>query len=166
MTRLLEILNSPERREGARRLREEGRERYGARLAHTPAQANFLFGLGREQQVLDQLNAVPDLTEERRNELYNQLAEALALQGRFDEAMELATDERYKVEYQRKAEALNQIGVKACECPSEIRVPSPDNAKGKAVPVDRRVETVFDGEKVVALVRCDLCKGVSAELSG
>lgn len=159
---ILALLNDPDRREKTAREQAANRERLGSRLASSPAQSNYLFGQAREQAALDQLEQIPALTDEHRAALYNQLAEGMALQGRFEEAASICQSPPHKAEYLQKAEALRQQGVKACECPAQVIVASSTDAKGEKQETQRRIEEVFDGEKMVAFVRCDLCKGISA----
>lgn len=168
---VLEIINDPERRAAARREQGLMRERFGHRLAKHPAQANYMYGQARVQTALDQLGAIArgEMTadDERRTGLYNQLAEGLALQGKFEEAGAVALDERYKQEYQAKAEAMRRVGERRCECPAETVTQSARSAKGDRQPSQQRVEDVWDAssERVVGLMKCLLCECYSAQVT-
>lgn len=166
---LLDVLNTPERREQARKDQEEMREKFGARLANHPAQANYLFGLARQQQALDQLAAVEDEVidsageNKRRIALFNQLAEGLALQGKFEDAVSICQSEPYRAVYEAKALAVKHIGI-GCQCPPTIVKPSDRDAKGEVSQSKQKVEEVFDGTAVIAFFRCLLCGRVSANI--
>lgn len=159
---LLEVIDTPERREQSRRQQEKLREKFGARLAQRTAESNYLYGLAREQQALDQLRAVAgDAEKEAR--LFDQLAEGLALQARFAEAADLAQSPGYKAEYRAKAEALTQIGVN-CQCPRSVVTPSPVDAKGVTTPAQQALDRVYDGRAEIAFYKCLLCKTISAQI--
>jgi hypothetical protein len=166
---LFEQLFTPERRAENERKQAALREKYGHKLEQNPAQANYVYGLAREQMVLDQLEAIREGTleadDERQQQLYTQLAEGLALQGRFEEAAAITFSAPHKEEYRRKAQALSAAGVPACTCPREVTEASPTDAKGTTRPAQVQFEEVWDGERMVAFVRCLLCGGVGAEVS-
>lgn len=164
---LLETISTPERREQAKREQEELREKFGHRLAQHPAQANYLYGMAREQQALDQLQAIQDgrltNTDERTKALYNQVAEALALQARFEEAATITESEPHRAEYLAKAAALTNVGV-GCQCPTTMTTPSPHDAKGVTSPARQRVQEVFDGRAIVTLTKCLICGAFAAQI--
>lgn len=159
---LLEVISTPERREEARRQQEMLRERYGSRLAQHPAQSNYVYGLARMQSAFDQLG-VEELESQQEVHLLNQLAEGLALQGRFDEAASIVASEAHKAEYEAKASAMAQLG-SGCDCPLTVTKPSPRDAKGETSSTRQLVEEVFDGSAVVKFSKCLLCGTYAAQI--
>lgn len=160
---LLEIISTPERREQARKEQIEAREKFGARLAKHPAQANYLYGMAREQQALDQLAVLPRDGGENEAHALNQLAEGLALQGRFEEAAEVCQSEPHKQEYLAKADALSRVGI-GCQCPPTIVSPSPRDAKGTTSQAQPATDEVYDGTAVIQITKCTLCGTVAANI--
>lgn len=168
---IIKLLNTPERRAESARVQAEAREEFGHRLAHHPAQANYVYSMGREQLALDQLQVIAD--EEngqdddaaRRTALYNQLAEGYALQGRFNDAAAICIDARLEEEYREKAAAMTAIGDHLCDCPETTTIPSATDAKGQTIRTHTRISEVWDakGKQVVAFFRCGKCGCVSAK---
>ncbi|HKS27828.1 MAG TPA: hypothetical protein VJS44_08415 [Pyrinomonadaceae bacterium] len=155
----LELLLDPARREEAAREQGERREKNQHVAARSPAQATYLFSVGREQAVLEQLREGAD--EERRAVLYEQLAEAYAGQGKFEQAAAVSLSEDKG--YAERAEAVKALGRKRCPCPEAIRVPSKRDAKGERVETQRRVEEVFDGQTLIGIFTCISCRKMSAK---
>lgn len=148
---LLEIIRDPARRAHAAAEQDEERARRGR--ARTPAEANYHFGLARASLALQAEEVDPDF-----------LAEGLALQGRFREAAGLATDEARRAEYEARAVALENAGVRLCGCGEVHVAPSRMDARGERTPMHHPVEDVHDGERTFRLYRCRGCGAISAEV--
>jgi len=176
MSTLESIINDPERRATAAAQQAKLRAELGHRLAQNPAQAQFLWGQAREQQTLDQLSALtaedaPEMGEAalrgRTIELYRQLAEGYAAQGRYADAVaasEAGQDGERRAEYEARRDAVESISQARCEHPAEVVEPSPTDAKGFKRKVRTEIERVYDGGRVIAFLRCSECRAVSAEI--
>src|SRR5262245_621005 len=161
-TNFRELLFTPERRAKAEAWQKTLRERLGGNLSKHHAEINYVYGVNRERMVYLQIVALEEsddgsvINHERMMFLLNQLAEGLALQGRFREAAELTRSQPHRQEYLRKAEALEELG-KDCGCPIEMTMPSAWDAKGVTLPNRTRAEIVFDGERFTTLSFCIFC---------
>ena len=174
---LFDTINTPERREEAKRQQDVLREQHGSRLPQHPAQYKYGFGLARETQTADQLTALERdgaasygeaALRARRFELYRQLGEAFASQGRFQEAVTAATegrDEAARAVYAQYADALEKLDQgRECECPESVTDPTPHSAMGVTRQTRTPIEEVFDGTRLIVFYRCSECRTVSAEL--
>jgi hypothetical protein len=164
VTNFRDLIDTPERHAQAQAWQKHLRERLGPAVIKRPAQLHYIYGVHREKMVLDQLALLRDSadTDERVIHLRNQWGEALALQGRFHEAAEVTTSILHRREYLAKGEAIAALG-SDCECPVEKVVPSPTDAKGARQSNRVLVESIFDGEKFIALSLCLNCGGLRAK---
>jgi hypothetical protein len=160
MPSLREIVMDPKRREQAREWQKELRARFGASLSRHPAELTYHRGVSRVEMALNVLSAA-EVSEEYRTYLTNSLAEGLAMQGRFREAADTTLSAVHKAEYEAKAKALEALGTD-CECPLEVVLPSPVDAKGTRIPARVKTERVFDGKNTITLTRCIICGGIVA----
>lgn len=152
----------PDARERETARQERLRERYQGRLAQTPAHANHQFGVTRADAALAQIEAAKGAPVPEA--VYEQLAEGLALQGRFNEAAQVAPAGARKDDYTRKAEALERRNRRGCDCPDTIRTPGGRDAKGSDPrPARRPVVEAFDGRRFITIQRCDACGALWAQ---
>lgn len=159
----LELLKDPARREKARQDQEERRAKNSHVLNRTPAEANFLFGIAKERQVLGQLEGLdPESGNKQFDFLREQLAEGYALQARFDEAATSSVEPEKIDSYQKRAKAIEKVGELTCSCPATIVTPSKVDAKGNRSPARWPIETVSDGERTFTISRCRTCGAINA----
>lgn len=155
---LLQFVMTPARRKKAAAYQEEQRELQGHRVNKHPAVSRFLFGVNGERQALELLAANP------QPHLYEQLAESLSLQAKFARAERFSQDATRKAEYHLRALAMRRVGRKGCNCPDFTIQPSRIDAKGERVENVVQFDEIWDGEKLIKLSRCRLCKKVSARV--
>lgn len=157
---MYEALMSPARREKAAQDQAELRKTLGHRVVSDPLIAKYLNGQAREEVALRSLDSKA-LTPVQRDHLLNQLAWALSAQGKFLEAAEVCPEERVAVGFAARAAAVQRIG-QTCDCPERVHYPVQGNAKGFNPLARSEIERVWNGEQVIVLYRCVLCRGISA----
>lgn len=155
------FVSTPERREIARKENEERREKFGHRLAQTPAHYHFLFGKSTEIAIRAQLHAEPN-----RHYLgcpvYRRLAEAYAMQARFQDAAETSDAGQQRATYEAQATAMRALNVKLCECPITRQVPDGKTGFGRKEDLFVLYAEVYDGKRHILIRRCCLCQTLSA----
>lgn len=155
---MLYTLLDPERRAKAALDQVKLRARHSGRVvAHDPAIATFYWGQQREQTALTSLELNP-----LQEWVLSQLAEGLAAQARYAEAAAVAPNATHRQNYNERAMALEFIGDRLCQCPSFQLFPDPNDAKGHSFVNPRDIERVFDGDKIITLMRCSFCKVITA----
>lgn len=152
-----EFLQDPERVKEQREEQAKRRGEFPHVTSRSPAQSNYLFGMARVEQALARLKVKPDDPA-----LFEQIADGYALQAMFEEAAAFSLDEKRKVLYRERAEAVKNIGVQRCACPSVVRVASKRDAKGEEAKTQRPIEEVWAGGRVVQITRCEFCGVLSA----
>lgn len=157
---MLDVLLAPESRQKAAEEQEQLRELHGARVVTDAARVTFYWGKQLENSVLQQLQ--PDDFSENGKHLLTRLSDAYAAQARFDEAAEFAASDEQKETYRKYAVAIAHAGERQCNCPSVIKYPLKDNAKGVQLESLGDVLRVSDGERVFTLRRCRHCGAISA----
>src|SRR5690349_7280799 len=142
---MLDTLLDPERRAKAKEDQEKLKKVWGHRLAKSPAHANFLHGMAREQMALDQLgvNQNPDDAKI----LMSRLAEGLAMQGKFSDTVELEQDPERKTHYQAQLRAVENVGEQQCEHP---------------IAKQHKSESIWNGKVLILFTRCYVCGAISA----
>ena len=150
-----EILAQADKDQAALRLKN------AHRVANSPAQVNYRFGLAIERAVLDSIQS-DDFTNAGAERLAR-LGEAYALQGRFEDAAAVTPDQAYKAAYEARARAMRSTGARLCLCPPYVQKPSKTDAKGTREPTQHKIEEVWDGNRAITFYRCGVCQVISAE---
>lgn len=156
----LDVLLAPESRQKAAEEQEQLRKVYGDRIVTDPALVTFYWGKQLENSVLQQLQ--PDDFSENGQHLLQRLSDAYAAQARFTEAAEFAASDEQKETYSKYAAAIAHAGERQCSCPSLIKYPLKDNAKGVQLESLGDVLRVSDGARVFTLRACRHCGAISA----
>lgn len=163
---LLDRLLTPDRRAEAAEFQARQRPHYTAVLNKPAALVNYEHGQAREASILNEAARWngQEATAEDVNQMADRLSEALALQGRFAEAAEMAADKVRQGDYAERARAMEFLGLKLCACPPEYRVASLTDAKGTRIEALHPIEEVWDADRgrVITILRCRLCGVLSA----
>lgn len=157
---MYEALIDPARRAKAAQDQSELRKTLGHRVVSDPLIAKYLNGQAREEVALRALDSKA-LTPEQRDHLFNQLAWALSAQGKFLEAAEVCPEEQVAAGFAARAAAVQHIG-QTCDCMERAHYAVEGNAKGFNPLARTKIEKVWNGEQVIVLYRCVLCRGISA----
>lgn len=156
---MIDLLLTTERREKAAEVQNLRREQMSHRLVKDPARIKYGWGVQRELTATNQLQALQSSgasDPEREQQFREQLAEGLAAQGKFAEAVPLSLNEDRRSEYQAKADALQQPG-RRCACPETIQQRQPGNAKALATPTQNPAEVVWTGSQTLTFLLCSQC---------
>jgi hypothetical protein len=177
---MLGTLLEPGRREKAAEDQLKLSQVMGPRVARLPAQSKYLYGVARERIALDQIGQVEGADASTQPALFNQLAEGLALQAKFEAAAAVAPEGAHKDEYLAKAAAVALINEQQCEHEASRPIVSlgpraglsaealrehPDAAPAVAARQEATqllMEKIFNGKVVITFTRCIICGAISA----
>lgn len=155
---MFDTLLDPERRQKAAEDQAKFEAVLGRRVARQPGQVNYQFGLSRERAALDQLSLLgPDANKETFPALFAQLAEALALQAKYEDAIAVAPEGPHKEEYIAKAKAVEHVNEQQCNDPL-----SRDDGHGRQEATQLTSEKVFNGKVLITFTKCLECGAISA----
>ncbi len=173
---LLDTLLDPERRKRAQEDQTKLAAVMGPRVMRQPALAKYFYGLARERMALDQLAHVGGGDVHSNPDIFNLLAEGLALQGKFESAAEVAPEGAHKEEYLAKARAIGSINEQQCEDPlsrpvenNGLSAAARNEHPGAEAGVKARqeatqlpMEKIWNGKQIITFTRCLICGAISA----
>lgn len=173
---LLDTLLDPERRQRAQEDQAKLESVMGPRVMRQPPQAKYLYGLARERMALDQIAQVTGSDAQSHPEIFNLLAEGLALQGKFAAAAEVAPDGVHKHEYLAKASAVEKINEQQCSDPLKRPIESHGlsaaarnehpgaeaGVKARQEATQLPMEKIWNGKQIITFTRCLICGSISA----
>lgn len=171
---LLDTLLDPDRRQKAREEQVKLQALMGPRVMRQPAQAKYLYGVARERMALDQL--AQQGAGEASQEVFLQLAEGLMLQGKFEEAAQVAPEGLHKREFEQKAVAVSRVNDQQCADPLKqstqahgISSQAQNEHSGQVAAAIARQEAtqlpfekIWNGKQIITFTRCLICGAISA----
>ncbi len=134
----------------------------------SPAEERYAQAMLQEKAIRANLEAINEAEHpEAYQQTLLQLAEVLADQGKFDEALSVTAgvDDEAATHYQQLANGVAMDDEETCDCPPETTTLQERNARGEAVTTTVEIPTEFvAGEvysaekgKVVAIMKCSKC---------
>lgn len=147
------LRRTPEQVAADEAVQSEMRQALHGRVTRNAQERVVSRGIELEQSVL------ATLEHNQSDHMVSKLAEALAMQGKYDRAAVIEPSEEKTLEYQAIAEAIERDDSETCDCPQITIETDPQSRKEIRLPSQNVKAMIFSlrHQRLMPLIACEKC---------